>query len=211
VTWHEPYDDPASSLAARLREVQRQIGHALDTTAPGEIRLLSMCAGQGRDVIDVVAAHPRGRDVVARLVELDPENTAYARARARASGLSNVEVVVDDAGVTDAYVGIAPAHVLVVCGVFGNVSTIDIARTISLLPPLSAPGAMVVSTRHRREPDLTGEIRAMFVESGFAPVDLCAPEEYLFTVMTHRLERSPDEPRPGRRLFTFVGDGARPA
>lgn len=209
--WHEPYDDPFSPLSARLEEVKRQIDHVLDAVAPGPVTLLSMCAGQSRDVIDVLATHPRGRDVTARLVEFDPDNVAYAMSRACEIGRTDIDVVCADASTTDAYEGIVPAKVLVVCGVFGNISAKDMARTIALLPSLSAPGAYVIWTRHRRAPDLTGYIRSTFEQSGFVEVDFAAPGDFVFAVGTQRLVREPDGYLRGRRLFTFVGDGSLPA
>ena len=81
--WHDAYDDPGSSLAQRLRVVQARIAATLDAAPPGPLRALSMCAGQGRDLIPVLASHPRGRDVTARLVELDPGLAPPRGGRAR--------------------------------------------------------------------------------------------------------------------------------
>jgi hypothetical protein len=39
--------------------------------------------------------------------------------------------------------------------------------TVLGMPTLCSPGATVVWTRHRREPDLTPTIREWFVEAGF--------------------------------------------
>ena len=52
-SWHAQYEDPASPLSQRLAAVQQQIALALDRAAPGPLRLLSLCAGQGRDVLPV--------------------------------------------------------------------------------------------------------------------------------------------------------------
>lgn len=76
--WHDTYDVPDSWMARRLRAVQDRIREALDTAPPGPLRVVSVCAGQGRDLVDVLADHPRRDDVAARLVELDPGNTAFA-------------------------------------------------------------------------------------------------------------------------------------
>src|SRR5205085_3894623 len=70
--WHEAYDEPGSVIARRLSAVQAQIVGVLSEFPPGRIAVLSMCAGQGRDLIGALAGHPRRHDVVARLVELDP-------------------------------------------------------------------------------------------------------------------------------------------
>lgn len=170
-----------------------------------------MCAGQGRDVIDVLATHPRGHGVHARLVELDESLAAEAATSARDRGLANVEVVNGDASIACAYVGFVPADILVVCGVFGNLSEIDIARVIFLLPSLCAPAARVIWTRHRRAPDVTNVIRATFLESGFAEVEFFAPRDFHFTVATHQLHRAPDPFEEDIRLFTFEGEGHDPA
>ncbi|MFZ1991477.1 MAG: SAM-dependent methyltransferase, partial [Alphaproteobacteria bacterium] len=77
--WHDRYNKPDSWLTRRLRVVQTQIWTALDCSLPGQLRVISLCAGQGRDLIEVLADHPRRTDVHARLVELDERNTAIAR------------------------------------------------------------------------------------------------------------------------------------
>ncbi len=201
--WHEPYDVPGSYLARRLDEVQRQVALVLDTCAPGPISILSICAGQGRDVIGVLATHPRSRDAHARLVELDESNAAYARDLAASHRLDNVEVVVADASTTDAYEGAVPASLVMVCGVFGNISERDIARTVSYLPALLEPGARVIWTRHRREPDLTPSLGATFELVGFVEETYCAPDDVLFAVGTHRLDIAPGRFSVGKHLFTF--------
>lgn len=203
VSWHEPYDVPGSYLARRLDEVQRQVALVLDSCAPGPIPILSICAGQGRDLLGVLATHPRARDARARLVELDETNAAYARELAASHGLDNVEVVVADASTTDAYEGAVPAALVMVCGVFGNISERDIARTVSYLPALLEPGARVIWTRHRREPDLTPSLRATFERVGFVEETYCAPEDVLYSVGTHRLDIAPGHFSAGKHLFTF--------
>jgi hypothetical protein len=113
-----------------------------------------MCAGDGRDLLGVLPGHSRRRDVHARLVELDPE--LAARGAARAASLSpHIDVVNADASVTSAYTGAVPADIVLVCGVFGNISDDDIAGTVAALPSLCAPGATVIWTRGTFAPDLT--------------------------------------------------------
>jgi hypothetical protein len=60
--WHAQYDRPGTVLARRLAAIQDQIRAALDTAPPGPIRAISMCAGQGRDLLGVLVGHAR-RDV----------------------------------------------------------------------------------------------------------------------------------------------------
>ena len=87
VEWHQEYDDPTSRLSQRLAYVQQRLREALDSAPPGRIRMISVCAGQGRDVLGVLEGHDRAADVRALLVELDPHNAEVARTRAAAAGL----------------------------------------------------------------------------------------------------------------------------
>jgi hypothetical protein len=203
--WHTPYDDPSSPLAARLRLVQGYLRSQLDDAPAGIIQMISMCAGQGRDVIGVLAEHPRRGDVRARLVELDQRNVDIARRAAADAGLDGIEVVAADAGTTDAYLGAVPAQIVVACGIFGNITADDIAATVAALPSMCAAGAAVLWTRHRRAPDLTPAIRGWFREAGFAEEGFDAPAGTSFGVGVHRLTGVPRPVEPGRRLFTFVG------
>jgi hypothetical protein len=156
--WHEAYDNPGTPLARRLLAVQTRVAEALDRAAPGPLRAISICAGQGRDLIGVLREHPRRRDVTARLVELDPRNAAAARQRAADAGLTQVEVVTGDAAQPGVYAGLIPASLVLACGVFGNITDEDVARTIRCCTGLCAPGGTVVWTRGRREPDLIPQI-----------------------------------------------------
>jgi hypothetical protein len=92
--WHDAYDTPDSYLGRPLALVQSRVRLALDEAPPGPLTAVSVCAGQGRDLIGVLAEHPRRGDVRARLVELDDRNAEVAARAAGAAGLSGVEVVV---------------------------------------------------------------------------------------------------------------------
>jgi hypothetical protein len=198
--WHRAYDDPASSLSRRLAVVQRCIGAALDRLPAGRIRAISMCAGDGRDLLGVLSRHPRAADVAGRLVEFDPE-LADAAKRTAPAGIS---VLCGDAGRSDAYRDAAPADLVVACGIFGNVSDADVERTIRALPSLCAPGAVVIWTRHRRPPDLTVDIRRWFAQAGFQEREFVAPSDALFAVGVHAFVASPLPWRPDERWFRFI-------
>jgi hypothetical protein len=202
--WHSPYDDEQSPLSERLAIVQRLIADALDTMPVGPIRAVSMCAGQGRDLIDVAARHPRGRDVRARLVELDRRNADQARDNAAASGLDGIEVQVGDAADLSHYADAVPADLVLVCGVFGNISDDDIRRTIEALPQLCASDAVVVWTRHRVDPDLTPAIRGWFAASGFDEVEFVGPADRYYGVGSHHFRGATEALRPDQVVFEFV-------
>ncbi len=86
VAWHQGYADPASGLSMRLRSVQRHLSRAIGQAAAGPVRLVSLCAGQGHDVLGVLAGHPRRDEVAAVLVEADPRNAELAAAGPRRLG-----------------------------------------------------------------------------------------------------------------------------
>jgi len=214
VRWHGAYQDASSPLSARLALVQAGVRAVLDGHPPGPIRIVSMCAGQGRDVIDVVAGHPRRADVRARLVERDPALVAFARARAAAAGVGDlIDVVEGDASLAGSYAGALPADLVLVCGVFGNISDEDIRATVLAMPSFCAPGGTAVWTRHRRPPDLTPTILEWFGQAGFAEQSFVAPERYVLSVGRHRLVGAPAAGAldPDLRLFDFVGNGSLPA
>ncbi|MET9298377.1 methyltransferase domain-containing protein [Micromonospora aurantiaca] len=202
--WHSDYDQPESALARRLAEVRQRVSDALDAAPAGPLRALSLCAGQGRDLIPVLAAHPRGADVTARLVELDPRNTDPARRAAADAGLTGVEVVTGDASLTDRYADLAPADLVLVCGIFGNISDDDVRATVRHCASLCATGGTVLWTRHRREPDLVPVICEWFAEEGFEPVAVNSPADGV-GVGAHRFTGTPRPLAPGVRMFTFVG------
>ncbi|XVV14373.1 class I SAM-dependent methyltransferase [Actinoplanes sp. CA-131856] len=186
VQWHEEYDIPGSSLARRLAVVQDHLRAALGP-AP---KVISMCAGDGRDILPLLPAEGR-----ALLVEWDP---ALAR---RARGGTNVSVRNEDAGTIDAYLSFAAADIVLACGVFGNVSPGDVRRTIEALPMLLTPGGQVIWTRAGDE---STYVRACFAESGFDEVAFTEPADARFRVGTHRLSAAPTPPIPGTRLFRFL-------
>jgi SAM-dependent methyltransferase len=218
VRWHAPYENPSSTLSQRLAAVQSMVSAALDdmpdpAAHTGPIRIVSLCAGQGRDVIDVVATHPRGPEVSALLVELDPALVAFARERAAsvAPGLAErIRIVEGDASQSRLYAHDVPADIVLVCGVFGNISPGDITRTIGAMAGFCGPGGHVVWTRHRRPPDRTPAIRADFAAAGFTEVSFVAPENTIMAIGHHRLDAAPAPFDPDRRLFDFVGDGWNP-
>jgi hypothetical protein len=206
--WHAAYDDPDSSISRRLAHVQLRIRQALDGADAGPIRVISMCAGEGRDLLEVLPEHERRDDVSARLVELDPGLAGRASAKATDAGLSGVEVVVGDASSTSAYEGAVPADLVLACGIFGNVSVADVRRTVGELAHLCARGATVIWTRHRLPPDLTDSIRSWFGTGGFEELGFDTESGYSFAVGTHRLVAEPGRFRPGQTMFRFAGDGA---
>ncbi|HWG23354.1 SAM-dependent methyltransferase [Actinospica sp.] len=203
--WHDRYDDPASAFTQRLATVRERVSRALDEAPAGPLRAISLCAGQGRDLIPVLAGHPRGRDVHARLVELEPDNAQHARAAAAEAGLGRVEVVTGDASLTDHYLGLAPADLVLVCGVYGNLLPADIENTVATCAALCATGGTAIWTCGRKpNPPMVSRICAWHEQYGFEEVWLEDPEVDL-CVGEYRYRGTPRPLQPGVSMFEFVG------
>ena len=203
--WHDAYRSPDSPLGRRLHTVRERVRLVLDEAPPGPVRAVSVCAGQGHNLIGALAGHPRRADVRARLVELDPRNTAVARERAAALGLDGVVTATLDASTTDAYLGAVPADLVLAVGVFGNLTVEDIERATGFLARMCAPGGTLVWSRNRKVPDVFPRVCGWLEERGFARVWESEPDAPQ-GVGVHRFTGgAPDLLPPGERMFTFVG------
>src|SRR4051812_8882201 len=202
--WHRAYADPTSPLSERLHVVQSHIAAWLDETAPASVRVVSSCAGDGRDLLQVLAARSDAHRVTATLLEADARLAGRATEEIERLGLSTVEVRCTDAGSSDAYADAVPADLVLLCGIFGNVPDLDIRRTVAVAPQLCAAGARVIWTRHRREPDLTPQLRAWFAAEDFTEQDFVAPTHGIYSVGVHRFDGTPRALELGRRLFAFA-------
>lgn len=201
--WHERYDDPGSDLSWRLGVVRAHIRDALDARE-GPVRALSLCAGDGRDLLGVLAGRDDAGRVRAVLVEVHPAIAGRARAAAAAAGLAaSVEVRTADAGGTAAYADAVPAELVLLVGIMGNVTDDDLARTIAAAPALCAPGATLIWTRARAGGDRNDVVRARFAAAGFAELAYdVLDEDTLPSVGAVRYD-GPPVPLPAGRLFTF--------
>lgn len=171
VSWHAHYDDPSSGLSWRLGVVQRYLDQALDRH-PGSVRLLSLCAGDGRDVVGVLGNRTDTDRVRAVLVELHPGIADSARAAVHKADLDmQVEVRVADAGAPCLYADAFPADLVLLVGIFGNISDEDLWRTVDAAPQFCTPGATLVWSRGRHLTDRNDQIRARFAENGFTELD----------------------------------------
>lgn len=144
IDWHRAYADADSPLARRLAIVQAHVARFLEERGNAPVRVLSMCSGEGRDLIDPIARLGAGDRVRGRLVELDPTLAGRARSAIATARLAGLQVREGDAGTTAAYAGAAPADLVLVCGVFGNIADADIRATVRALPSLCAEGATVI-------------------------------------------------------------------
>jgi Putative methyltransferase len=201
--WHEAYARPGSGLRDRLAAVRAQIERHLDASAPDPVRVVSACAGDGRDLLGVLSGRTDANRVTALLVEYDPG--LADKAREAAEGLAaTIEVRQADAASSDVYAHAVPADLVLLCGIFGNITDADVRATVEAAPELCAPRAEVIWTRHRNDPDLTTAIRGWFADSGFEELAFVAPDQEHWSVGVHRLVAEPRPLEPGRQWFTFT-------
>src|SRR5580700_8396928 len=101
------------SLQARLRIVREQIRAALNELPSGPIRIISVCAGDGRDLIGAIAGHQRQGDVAAWLLDTHQGSLDRGRTAAQRAGLGRqLSFLAADAGLAGSYAGLAPSDLL---------------------------------------------------------------------------------------------------
>jgi hypothetical protein len=202
-TWHSRYDDPASSLAHRLIVVRHRIRETL-LMSVGEtpLRILSLCAGDGRDLLPELATLD-GSANTAVLIENNATLATRAAETADSLGLPGVTVIVGDAGASSTFTDHVPVDLLLLCGIFGNISEDDIRATVAATPTMLRPGGTVIWTRGATQPDVRLRVRAWFEDAGLDEISFDA-EPGGFGVGVHRADRhgTPISAIP-LRLFTF--------
>ena len=204
--WLDQYDRPRSPLSQRLLAVQRLIGKHLDATTPAPVAVLSICAGDGRDIVDVLAERGDAARVEATLIELEPQLCLLARARVRRAGLGGIVVRRADAGTTTSFAGLGRADLVILVGVFGNMREEDAQTTIAMLPAFCAAEALVVRARYNEAAPIAA-LRTIFAAEGFAET-YSSRFNAVYHVGAHRLARAPTALPAEARFFSFRNDGA---
>jgi len=193
--------------------VRQHIGDALDRH-PDDTQVLSVCAGDGRDLLGVLADRADTDRVSAVLLELHPGLAQQARDAAATAGLARIEVRTVDASTTDSYLGAVPADIVLLVGIFGNVSDDDLWRLVAFAPQLCWPGATLVWSRGRsfsRElpgvssGDINDEVRAKFAAARFSELAYETHEAGGTALGVVRYQGPPVKLRVSQLpLFTFI-------
>lgn len=202
--WHEEYDDPDSRLSRRLEVVRTRLAEILTAHPSEEVRLLSLCAGDARDAIPVLAAHPKGRRVHGLVVELDNVLALRAADSAKRAGLPRLEVRRADAGDIASFSDVLPVDVLLLCGIFGNIERNAVSNIVERIPSVVSEGGFVIWTRggHDGDDDPRPHIRRCFTEAGMAEMSFNGPLE-AYGVGVNRVSHS-GGPLNESRLFDFI-------
>ena len=213
--WHQGYDrNPA--LKKRLVLVRKHLSKCLDRSAPGEVRIISVCAGDGRDLLSTLAGHERLADARARLVELDPNLVADGEKACKALGLSgHVEFVNGDATDVSSYLTAAPANDVVMCGMLGLIDRTELPNVVRAMQALCAPKGHVIWTRRLDWRDGVGQTKVLqnlLAQAGFRRVMLSVTafgalffksSRPSFAVGTHRYDGEPLPLPESGHVFTI--------
>jgi hypothetical protein len=125
------------------------------------------------------------------LVELHRDLASAARSAADQAGLgTQVDVRRADASTPATWADTLPVDVVLLVGIFGNISDDDIWRTIDAAPALCTSGATVIWSRGLDISDLNDRIRARFTAAGFTEL---------------AYEALPDRGRPALGAFRYCG------
>ena len=206
--WYKQYDS-FPGLQARLRLVGEQIVVALDACPSGPIQIISLCAGDGRDVIGALQGHPRRHDVNALLLDSHAESLARGRAAAAGAGLARqLRFIEADASLASNYAAAVPADLVLISGFLGHLRHEDVPRLIASLPMFCKTGGWAIWNRHLILHDghkQVPAIREFFRQAKFEEVFFGTPDPNGFAVGRVRFTGRPEPLDASRVLFEFVG------
>jgi Putative methyltransferase len=192
--------------------VQQQLAAVLEQAAAGPIRILSICAGDGCDVVGVLAHCRRRADVCAMLVEQNLSTIARGEYLVREAGLgSNVIFFQADATDYATYRGAPAADIVLLCGVWGHVPPQERGQLVHALSGLCATSGYVIWTRGiARGMSRLRDIQTHFMLPAWEidRIDLAPKHDWAVATYCHR--GLPQELPDRGRIFHFrPGAGTR--
>ena len=191
----------------RLLAVQEHLAECLDSSPRGSVHIISMCAGDGSDVIGVLGSHPRRSDVFAWLVESNSQTVADGILQSTRAGLENtVEFLTEDGTLYATYKRIAPTDIVLLCGVWGHVPAQERVQLVRALACLCKPGGTVIWTRGVSK-DMTRlrEIQLLFDDPSWNLVRFTLTSDKKWSVGTYRYRGPPLELPESGQIFHFCG------
>lgn len=195
-------------LQSRLVLVREHLANALMHFPHKPIRITSLCAGDGRDIIGALEGHPRRNDVSATLVELNAELVSRGRQMASSLNMSHCICFLNaDATLADTYAHTLSADVLLIAGVLGNVRERHEAMLIGNLTRLCRAGAILIWTRgsiSEQNVRAVQRILAHLDKVSFAEITLSETTPEGFVVGSHLFNDQPQSLNEVTRLFEFT-------
>jgi hypothetical protein len=163
-------------------------------------------------VIGVVGSHPRRSDVTAWLVEQNPQSVAAGVCRLADAGLENsVAFLTGDATLYTTYEKIAPADIVLLCGVWGHVPADERTQLVRALACLCKPAGAVIWTRGVAKGMIRlQQIQVHFAGSSWEQVRVSLTPDKNWAIVTHRCRGSACELPTSGQIFHFrAGAGTR--
>jgi hypothetical protein len=196
----------------RLAAVQEHLSERLDAAPAGPVRIISICAGDGRDLLGVLEAHHRRNDVTAWLIEQSSQSVIAGSARLTSLGLdSAVRFLHADATLYATYQAIAPADIVLLCGVWGHVPVHERTRVIRALACVCKSGGTVIWSRSvAKGLGQLDQIQSLFRAPSWERIGLTLTPDKSWAVATHRHCGRVVDPPPDGQIFHFsAGAGTR--
>jgi hypothetical protein len=209
--WHSQYDR-CEVMQSRLATVRQTIEQCLRLLPPGRQRILSVCAGDGRDIIPLIAQSPRRSDFRGVLVEQDAALVKAGQELIDAHELGRYLTFLQaDATAPAIYAERIPCDLVLAAGVFGNLLPRDFDMFVRALGAfLKTDGYLVwtrnrvVSNGHREIP----RIRQTLQSHGFVECYHHDITDYIVACHQYQHETLP---LPDTKLFTFTPFSEIPA
>lgn len=206
--WYKQYDS-FPSLQARLRIVQEQITAALNECPPGPVRIVSICAGDGRDLIGTLQNHPRRNDVTASLLDSDLDSVYRGKTAAVAAGLGGqLNFIHADAALAGNYAGAIPADLVILSGLLVHLRHENVPAFIRSLRMFCRTGGYVIWNRHfvlYQGHEQVRVIRKLFQQATFEEIHFETTALDGFAVSRVRFTGQVEPLDTTRVLFEFVG------
>jgi hypothetical protein len=206
--WYKHYD-VTPRIQARLRVVRRQIIDFLNDCPAGPVTVVSVCSGDGRDLVGALAEHPRRDEVIAWLLDIHAETLERGRAAAAAAGLGRqLRFLQSDATRASSYLGIVPADLVLISGVLGHLRPAGVAGLLGALPMLCKAGGGVILNRGvllNGGREQVPVIRQLLRDTGFEETDYEVTGADGFACLRARFAGPALPLDTNRVLFEFVG------
>jgi len=196
----------------RLAAVQAHLFDCLNAAPAGQVRVISVCAGDGRDLLGVLEIHQRRNDVAAWLIEQSAQSVNAGAARASALGLADaVNFLHADATLYATYQGIAPADIVLFCGVWGHVPAHERISVIRALACLCKPDGVVIWSRAiAKGLERLEQIQSLFRAPPWERTALTSTPDKTWAIATHRYcGPAADLPSEGQIFRFSTGAGTR--
>ena len=189
--WHLNHNDMNSTPYKRNKDEQNLIKTCLNSIK-NNVNIISICSGQARDILPILAGKKDNNKINTYLIDTDLECLEYADNYAKENKIPNVHLINKNAGLRETYNDIPQADIIIICGVFGHLSLLDIKSTISFIKHLLNENGFVIWSRHKFDNDISEDIKNIFKELNFNELAFVSPEDEPYTLGLHVVDGKTD-------------------